>query len=157
MKTSQEKSKRKATHGKSALFLSVFAAVLILDFMTKYAADSLIKSKISLIPGFFSFNLVHNFGAGFGIFQHQRIVLSLISIGVLIAIAYYYREFNAKPEIIAAALVAAGTLGNLWQRIYYGYVTDFLDISFWPSFNVADSALCIGVGLFIWVMLREKK
>ncbi len=129
---------------KHYLFFLVTFITFFLDRITKYFATDVD------ITSFFSLNLVKNYGVGFGLFQHQFLIIVLVSIGVIGAIGYYY---NKIPELtyvnVAVALILGGTLGNLFDRLYYGYVIDFLDFKIWPVFNVADTALVIGVGLLI--------
>jgi len=108
-----------------------------------------------IIPGFFNLVYVRNTGAAWGIFSGQPLLLIFISIGVLIVLAYSHRRF-LNPTLdhrIALGLVIGGTLGNLIDRIKLGWVTDFLDFHIgrhhWPSFNIADSAICIAVGIYL--------
>lgn len=105
-------------------------------------------------PGVFHLTRVNNTGAAFGILKGAAPLLIAISIvSVLILSAYLFRELFAKnckthsPGLshYAWALVIGGALGNLYDRLRYGYVVDFLDFRVWPVFNIADSAICVGV------------
>ncbi len=123
--------------------------------------DQLTKASISYFQphwqaGFFQIALTTNTGAAFGILQEQNLLLIGISI---VAIAFFiikYKEIPQRPLAqTAAALVLGGIIGNLADRLFRGYVIDFLDFSFWPSFNIADSAITLGVIGLIWY-LRKK-
>ena len=109
----------------------------------------------TVIPGFFNLVYVRNPGAAWGMFGGQQVFLVLISIMVLVLIAIYHRRFMEQTldHRIALGLMIGGILGNLIDRMKFGWVTDFLDFKFgtyhFPSFNVADSAICIAVGLYM--------
>jgi signal peptidase II len=135
-------------------FFYVTAGILILDQLSKLLVRQL-DSAITLIPGFLSINLVMNTGAGFGLFQGQRWLLTWISVMVVGLILYYYDRIPER-ERIPFALILGGALGNLIDRLLLGYVVDFIDLSFWPAFNIADSALTIGVALLLLQSIRKK-
>ncbi len=142
------------------IFLILF--VVLADQLTKlWIMNSLpLYGKRIIIPGFF--NLVHvtNTGAAFGLLAGEHtlwrqvffIGVALVALG---AIFFAYREVKTKGFVftVAAGLIAGGALGNLVDRIRFGAVVDFLDFYVkhyhWPAFNVADSAITVGVGLFL--------
>lgn len=138
-------------------FILWFAAVVSLDVITKRLAIAFLQSPKQIIPDFLALELRYNTGSAFSLFQGWNIVLAAISIGFVI-VAFYLQAMPMFQERINAAyaaglgLMAGGALGNLIDRIIQGKVTDFIAFSFWPAFNVADSALVIGAFLFI---LRE--
>ena len=110
----------------------------------------------SIIPGFFQLLPCLNSGAAFSIFQGQRTVLSGISIAALIAVLILFLtgQFRRRIMQIAIGCITAGIIGNLYDRLFNeGLVRDFLDFHIgaysWPTFNAADSLLCIGVGLIL--------
>lgn len=117
--------------------------------------------SIPLIPHF-SLTYVHNIGAAFSLFSGQRwilaVIAALISVVILVMI---YRNTNRKGENIALSLILGGALGNLFDRIYHGYVIDFFDfyIGNWhyPIFNVADCAICVGFVLFFLMQFKRKR
>jgi len=94
--------------------------------------------------------LVHNSGIAFGLFKDQGIVFIIIPIIAIILLVfniYYYRnndEALPRSYIVAFSLILGGAIGNLFDRIVYGYVIDFIDFRVWPVFNIADSAITIG-------------
>jgi len=108
-----------------------------------------------VIPGFFNLVYVRNEGAAWGMFGGQMPILIILSIVVLILLTVYRRKV-LNPTLdhrIILGLMVGGICGNLIDRIRVGWVTDFLDFYIgpyhWPSFNVADSAICIAVGLYM--------
>lgn len=100
---------------------------------------------------------VHNTGAAFGIFPAAGIVFTIIGVIVVGAIIYYFHQLPQGQWLIrtALALQLGGAIGNLLDRFRQGYVTDFINFEFWPVFNVADSAIVVGVGILIIVMIIE--
>ncbi|MEI7851122.1 MAG: signal peptidase II [Kiritimatiellales bacterium] len=140
------------------LVLILGLIVVLLDQLTKlWVRTSLIYGGEPqvVIPGFFNLVYVRNEGAAWGIFGGQMPILIILSIVVLILLAVYHRKV-LNPTFdhrLALGLMVGGICGNLIDRIRVGYVTDFLDFYVgpyhWPSFNVADSAICIAVGLYM--------
>ncbi|MEA3429729.1 MAG: signal peptidase II [Nanoarchaeota archaeon] len=125
----------------------------ILSAVTIFITDQISKYWIRTS----STNFIKNYGAGFGILQNQTIFLIIVSFAILAGIIYYYKKIPKTTSYQTfTGLVLGGLLGNLVDRLFFGYVIDFISIGFWPSFNIADSALSIGIiGLIIWI-IREK-
>jgi len=147
---------------KNFIFFGIAFLVIFLDQLTKY----LVKSNLSLgqsipvIKNFFSITLIKNFGIGFGMLNSPaaRWILVCITIVIIGIILYYYKQIPEKYLVlIAAALVLGGAIGNLIDRILLGFVIDFLDFTVWPAFNIADSAVTIGVICLIIYFITEKK
>lgn len=120
--------------------------------------------------GNFGFDIVHvqNQGAAFGIFHGQSAMFRLIFFGIVTLVCLYLIIYwlgttvkSEKMQRWGLALIMGGAFGNLIDRIRFGYVTDFLDVYYarhhWPAFNVADSAICVGVGLIVLRMLLNSK
>ena len=110
--------------------------------------------------GFPRLTHVYNTGAAFGLFQGQTFPLTVISsIGVAVLLFYaffFYRRFPLFDNWfiwIGLSLVLGGTVGNLIDRLRLGYVTDFINFGFWPAFNVADSAVVVGVIMVAYLVL----
>lgn len=141
--------------------LIVASAVLFLDQLTKLIIRSGLSEgeSIPLIRNVFHISLVHNTGAAFGLFRHQTLILTGISILTFVVILLFYRRIAASMHILRVgfALIAGGSLGNLIDRLRFGYVVDFLDFRVWPVFNIADSAITVGVILVLWKTLNVKK
>ena len=133
--------------------LPVFAGVLLTDLLTKtFIAEELNGSTVSVIPYIFNFTYVQNYGAAWSIFSGSRVFLTIISFVFLIILAVFYVIENKRGPLfqVGIGLLFAGAVGNLVDRIALGFVRDFIQFDFWksfPVFNIADSAITIGVVL----------
>ena len=141
--------------------------LFIIDQVTKVAVlkSFVLHEHAEIIPGFFNLVRVHNTGIAFGKFNEgaaANIIFTFIAIGALIAILIFWRRghFPGKLNGVAVALLISGIIGNLTDRLWHGYVVDFLDFYIadhhWPSFNVADSCICIAAGLLFIAAFRTK-
>jgi len=154
-----------AKAGLSWLWLT--GLVLVLDQITKLAVIDSFTAYVDVLPltGFFNLVHVHNTGAAFSLFADQpgwqRFFFLGIAIIATVVILYLLQKTAGRPRFsIALALILGGALGNVIDRIVYGYVIDFLDFYLgtwhWPAFNVADSAITLGAALLIWDSFRGK-
>jgi len=141
------------------VFLAIASAILICDQVVKAVARASLQlgQPVPLVPGLVRLVMVHNTGAAFGLFQGGRPVFVLTSLLVLFVIAAYWRRVRptAWPVVIALAMIAGGSIGNLIDRALVGQVTDFFDFMFvdFPVFNVADMGIVGGVALLmVWVL-----
>lgn len=141
------------------LLLMVTLPLFLLDVATKWAVLATIPSHASIpvIPGFFNLVRVYNTGAAFGMGQNNNhIFLALAAVAlVVLLVLWFLRVFQEKITRLAVALMLSGIAGNLLDRILFGHVIDFLDFilpwyGHWPSFNVADSTICVAAFLLIW-------
>ncbi|MBT4651358.1 signal peptidase II [Candidatus Woesearchaeota archaeon] len=131
------------------LFTIITLVIILLDQLTKYI---ILKFQPNLNLKILSIQFIQNTGAGFGIFKGQTFILAIISLIVAIVILAYYKRIPKEniPQVLVALLLG-GTLGNMIDRFFRGYVIDFLNFHFWPAFNIADAALSISViGLIIY-------
>lgn len=134
--------------------LIVFA-VVALDQASKLAAKAYISEDVVRVLPFFNIVLVMNKGAAWGIFSGKSTFLLAISFAVLAAIILFHEKITEgwRERAYALSLIAGGIIGNTIDRIWWKAVVDFLDFhafgSHWPAFNVADSAICVGVGIFV--------
>jgi len=139
------------------MFFGMIALVLLLDQASKIAVCSFMYpgESIPFIPPVLYLTCVFNSGAAFGLFADKTNILIIVTIILAtgMIIGYRYLPFERGHVRYGAALIIGGALGNLTDRIRLGYVVDFLDIRFWPVFNLADVAIVTGVGLLIWDML----
>ena len=140
------------------LWLSL--VVLVLDQATKlWAGAALVPARPVEVLPFFNLTLMHNTGAAFSFLSEaagwQRwffIVVALVVTGVLVL---WLRRLGPAERWLAGALalVIGGAVGNLWDRLVYGHVVDFIDLHaagwHWPAFNIADSAITVGVVLIL--------
>ncbi len=158
---------RKAGHplGKwrNAVFLLAALVIAAADQFSKiWIRANLAIGQSIFETGFFRLTHVSNTGAAFGLFQGQSFLLTivaLVGIGVLLIYAFLmYRRFPFLNSLLSRSvlgLVLGGTVGNLVDRLRFGYVTDFINFGFWPAFNIADSAIVVGVIIFAYSSLRS--
>ena len=144
-------------------FLLVVGSI-VLDQLTKWLAVAELKGQASfpLWEGVLHFTYVENTGAAFGSFKDHRWVFMVISTVAIIALVAYY--FLGRPHdrltTTALAFITGGGIGNMIDRILLGYVVDFIDFTLidFAVFNVADSFVCVGVGLmFLALILAERR
>jgi signal peptidase II len=141
------------------MILAIVCSVVFLDQLSKLLALNFLQlnTPLSLIKNFLYLTLVHNRGAAFGILKNQLLLFILISFFTILFI--FYQLKNKKSRFLSKlslSLILAGAIGNLIDRLRFGYVIDFLDLRFWPVFNLADSALTIGVIFLSWELLFNK-
>lgn len=139
----------------------ISGVLLILDIVIKLLVSNLINlnSSIVLINNFLSLTYVRNIGAAWSILEGKQILLIVISMLFLILFMFYIgrRECYTKLEIISYSMIISGTLGNMIDRIIYGYVIDYIDILIlgynFPIFNLADT--CIVIGIMLLLILKR--
>jgi signal peptidase II len=147
--------------------LALGAVVLVLDQASKAWINARLPlgtygpdGAITIIPGFFYLVHVGNTGAAWSLFRGQSLSLALLAVVTLGAIFFYRKhlELAHRTVQIAFGLLCGGILGNLIDRVIHHHVIDFLDFHFgsyvYPTFNLADSGICIGVGLYLLYSLR---
>lgn len=147
-------------------FFGIIFLVVVIDIITKKIAESVLP-------------ITKNYGAGFGILQHQQTFLIIVTVIACIGLFSAYKgslAFFAKsrtkqyrflslpvrhPKTLASvsfAFIIGGALGNLYDRVIVGYVRDFITLGFWPSFNLADSFITLGtIGIIIIITLIDTK
>jgi len=143
--------------------------VLLLDQLSKALVVRRIPlfDTVPVIPGFLRLWHVQNFGAVWGLFSEHgpgpiSWIITAVAIVALTVVAVLFGRTPAgcRCERIAYSLIIGGAAGNIVDRLRFGYVTDFLDmfigIHHWPTYNVADSAICVGVGLLAILVWRGK-
>ena len=150
--------------------LLIALAVFFFDRITKLLVihNIVLEDAVSIIPGFFRLTHLENPGAAFSLFAEspspaKTVLLIAISVAALVVVALllWMRRNAFNATTVALALIMGGALGNLWDRLTDGKVTDFLDfyigIHHWPPFNVADSAIVVGAMLLMLRMLRKER
>ena len=153
------------------LLLGLAVVIFALDQLTKawIAARMPLNTygegtgAIPVIRGFFY--LVHqgNTGAAWSMFTGRSVLLAVLAAGTLLAIFYWRRALGLQDRVtqVCFGLLCGGIVGNLTDRLVHGYVVDFIDLHFgdyiYPTFNVADSGICVGVVLFLIQSLRTPK
>jgi signal peptidase II len=146
-------------------FAPYLALFVVLDLASKHWASASLPfgRPIPVIPGFFQLTLVHNTGAAFGVGRAWSmpffVVASLVALGV-VGYLFHRLDSSEKGSLWGLVLILSGAIGNLVDRIRFGYVVDFLDVFVgayhWPAFNVADAAITMGAGLFALDLLRNR-
>ena len=135
-------------------------AVVILDQFSKYIVveNMSLGESIPIIEEVFHLTYILNPGAAFGMFAHNRLFFIAIAVIVIGIIIWARREILASPWEVKAGcgLFLGGAIGNLIDRARQGLVIDFFDFRIWPVFNIADIAICIGVGVIIWNLLKTE-
>ena len=141
-------------------YLIISAVIIGLDQVTKWLMVSWLAlyETVAIMP-YFNLTMAHNHGAAFsflaqaGGWQRWFFIVLALAISTVLVVWLAKLKPEAKLEAISLSLILGGAIGNVIDRIVYGYVIDFLDIyigsSHWPAFNVADSAICIGAVLLI--------
>ncbi len=148
----------------NGFLLLIAAAVIALDQISK----ALVRQNIALgqawapipvIGDFFRFLYWQNRGAAFGTFQNAGPILAIVRIAIAIFILGFYQKAEIKDTLmkVALSLMLGGAVGNLIDHFTRGFVTDFVAVGRFPIFNVADSAVTIGVGLMLLDMLIKEK
>ena len=141
-----------------ALLLAVTALVLyVADQVTKglVVANVPFGARQEVVGDLVQLWHVRNTGAAFSLFPGVTWLFFVVAIGAFVMIVYFYRAFRTRGTWIHVVLgaILGGTLGNLTDRLRYGYVVDFVSVGIgdirWPTFNVADSSLVIGIGLLV--------
>jgi len=150
------------------LVSTIIGAVLILDQITKYLIETHVRlfEVIRIVPGFFNIMHVRNKGSAFSVCSgspevFRSMFFITITIVALVVLAFLIRKTREQLQLIAFSLIAGGAGGNLIDRVRYGEVVDFIQwyvkSYYWPSFNVADSSITIGVCLLAIDMMFQKK
>lgn len=147
------------------MITGLIVIVTVLDQLTKWLVQRYLDfgSSVTIIPGLFDFSKVYNRGAAWGMLSGQRVILVAVSALMLGFLWLNRKEFlrGGRIERIGVGLLAGGIIGNLIDRVKLGYVIDFLDFHWgtytFPTFNVADSAICVGVALFVVCQFFGKK
>ena len=150
------------------IFAGTSTLVLAVDQVTKsYISRSMdLYSSIAVVENFFNITYLRNRGAAFGLFGNSSFRLPffiLIALAALVCILCMLRNLTDQQKFttIGLSLIFSGALGNLVDRVRLGEVTDFLDVYWrshhWPAFNIADSALCVGVVLVLLGNINSEK
>jgi signal peptidase II len=138
---------------------------LLLDRLTKLWALSSLKDEngVILIKDFFKLEYLENKGAAFGIMQNKLILLSLVTLLIISGMVYYIIKYKPRSKLlrISFALIISGALGNLYDRLFYKYVVDFIlvhykDVYYFPTFNIADSLVVVGTVILAISIVKDE-
>ena len=138
---------------------------LLLDRLAKVWALSSLKEKngIIVIKDFFKLEYLENRGAAFGILQNKLILLALVTLLIISGMIYYIIKYKPKSKFlrISFALIISGALGNLYDRLFYKYVVDFIlihykEVYYFPTFNIADMLVVLGTLILAISIVKEE-
>jgi signal peptidase II len=136
-----------------ALLLLVACFVIAADQLSKALVTFELENgrMVKILGGLLQLDYTQNTGAAFGLMRARGLIFVVIAVAVSLGILVSYRRIAASSLLVrlSLGLVLGGAVGNLIDRIRLGYVVDFIDLRWWPVFNLADSAIVIGVGLLI--------
>ncbi|OED35821.1 signal peptidase II [PVC group bacterium (ex Bugula neritina AB1)] len=146
---------------KNFLFWMVIWLVLFIDQLTKTLVIQSLEQKgsVSIFDPFLFFTLVKNKGAAFGMLPNQQWLFLLTFFLLLVGVWVYRKTIIHSSKIVfyGYAFIVGGAMGNFMDRLRYGAVIDFIDFRVWPVFNVADSFICVGVGMLTVCFLFYSK
>jgi signal peptidase II len=150
-------------------YLVLIGSIIFLDQATKFIITSSLNlyDRIEVIKGFFQVIYVRNSGAIWGILSDHpnawvQKVITILSVAALVIVIYYFLKLPSRclSELISLSFIMGGAVGNIIDRLFQGYVVDFLDFYIkdlhWPTFNAADSFISIGVVILIFSIWRGK-
>lgn len=132
------------------LFFIVLLTGFVIDQLTKFFAEKYLFSSLEIIPGWLYFTLKYNTGSAWSLFSGNAQILALAGLVVIVLTTVYFLLKRSTIENSGTwGLVLAGVLGNTVDRLWHGYVVDFIDVNLqiyrWPTFNIADIAINVGV------------
>jgi len=145
--------------------LAIAAVTITLDQLTK----AIVRSKLAfigmteVIKGFFELSYTENSGAAFGTFHGRNGVFIVVSLIAIIFIFFYFKRYKENIWMtVSLGFILGGALGNLVDRIFFGFVTDFLRVRiwfvhsfWWPIFNVADAGVTVGAIMLIIILFKD--
>jgi signal peptidase II len=147
-----KKNWKKKTRYNLGIVWIIAAAVFSLDFFIKrYLAINFSFQSIPVIKNIFHITVVFNAGAAFGILKGKTSFLIYASLIFILIFLFFMRSENKKNLFFAVGcgLILGGAFSNLYDRIFIGFVIDYIDLRIWPVFNLSDTCICVGVGLLI--------
>lgn len=155
---------------RAATLLAVSLSLVVLDQLTKaiISARLALGESVEVISGLLHLTLVRNTGMAFGLLSradlpYKSVIMTVLSVGALAAVVYYTMRSDQGERLtrFGLAFILGGALGNIIDRVRFGYVVDFVDVfygsSHWPAFNLADSSICVGVGLLLLDSFRRRE
>ena len=146
---------------KAVILLLTALAILVADQVTKalVVANLAVGEKVRLVGDLVQVWHAQNRGAAFSLFQGGAVVFVIVSVVSIVMVAYFHRSLRDRSPWLHVVLgiVLGGTLGNFTDRLRQGYVTDWLSVGIgdtrWPTFNVADSSVVVGIGILVIYLL----
>jgi signal peptidase II len=144
-----------------ALLGGLSLGVWLLDQLSKLLVEHGLAEgqPVRVLGPVLSFTHQHNTGAAFGLFRSGSGALTIVAVVVIAVLLIWGRQVALSSPRLAAGIGVqlGGAVGNLFDRLRHGYVTDFIDLHFWPVFNVADIGITVGAVLIVWALLRDPR
>jgi signal peptidase II len=141
-----------------------FALVVVSAFGADQLTKWLVSSRLALgssvsIAGSLKISHVQNSGIAFGFFSQATSLVIVLTAAVVLWMVFFFAHSGARHPLLPAALglIVGGSVSNLFDRVVHGYVTDFVDFGFWPSFNLADSFIVLGVAVLIFFLIAPDR
>ena len=157
-----QKAERLPAKWRNVVFFLTALLIIATDQPSKMWIRSYPEGHSIFEMGLFRLTHVHNTGAAFGLFQGQSFpltIVGLVSVALILLYALFLcRQFpllDNRLGKLALGLILGGAVGNLTDRLRFGYVTDFIDVGIWPAFNIADSAITVGTIIFAYSLLLQ--
>lgn len=145
---------------RSSLFYMIAVVVVIADQISKWAVMSTVPmgSSLPVLGPLLALTPTYNTGGAFSLLQTRNSVFIVVAVAAIVALSLAFHRYQRGNLAVSAALTLAmgGAVGNVIDRIRFGHVQDFFDIHVWPIFNVADSAIVVGIVLLTWNALFGK-
>lgn len=141
--------------GKLKIFFFIVTLVVLLDRLTKYFSFNYLVNKIELIPGFIDLKFTVNTGAAFSMFSGKTFFLIIISVIFILLILFNINSIMREKYFFAVALILGGAISNLFDRIFYGFVIDFVSVRFFSVFNFADATITVGAFILFIYLLKD--
>jgi len=140
-------------------FSMIAIIIVLIDQIIKFFIETKLFGKsVEIINNIFSLTYLRNNGAAWGIFSENNFILIIITPILILGVMYYlYKISNEKSEKIIGAMVVGGAVGNYIDRLFRGYVVDYIDFKIWPVFNFADICIVLGCIIFIINLIVKEK
>jgi len=139
-------------------------AVAVTAVAADQATKQIVASQLRLgeevhVVGPFTLHHVQNSGIAFGLFSHSTPVVTVLTAIAVAWMVWFFARAGSRHPVLPTALglLIGGSLSNLADRIRLGHVTDFLDVKYWPAFNLADSFICVGVAILLLTLVRADR
>lgn len=145
---------------RDSIYLAIVLILVTFDYIIKTKIKTIMQlgDSIDVIKNFFSITYVQNTGAAFGMFKNQKILFLIVGLVAILILVYSFSKTDNKIAKIAISMVISGAIGNIIDRLLYGFVVDMFDFhAIWSYvFNFADICVVLGVALLSFSILKEK-
>jgi len=137
------------------------ALVFLIDGVVKRQLEAhlALSQSIPLLPNILHITLVHNTGSAMGLWQGKNSFFAFISAIATVAFIGFFWRYSRTSRLlrICCGLILGGAFSNLFDRFYYKYIVDYIDIRIWPVFNLSDSCITVGFALILWYTFTKNK